>query len=131
MKRFCPVVVFFLFIIGINGCRGPGADNSSENLTTNYYALHDINSPQYRDDCLSCHSDILTEEALDPLVPTAHNAMLPETPGDTVQEQCVFCHVGVDLMEFSAGNIRRQVKVETCQLCHGPSGPSTKQYYQE
>ena len=134
------LAIVMLLALVVGGCAdrrlagtggGGGDEETTENLTTNLYALHDSSSDQYRDDCLSCHSDILTEESLDGSVPTAHNAMLPNTPGETTQSKCVYCHTTVDLMQRSAGNIRRQVSVTTCDLCHGPDGPSTRQYYQE
>ena len=126
-------MVFSLVAAGCADRRlgGNSGTGDAANLTTNTVALHDSNSEQYRDDCLSCHSEILTEESLDPSIPTAHNAMLPETPGETTQAKCVYCHTRTDILQHSAGNIRRNVAVATCDLCHGPSGPSTKQYYQE
>jgi len=111
------------------GGEGTGVDPA--NLTTNIIALHDSKSPQYRNDCLSCHSSILTEESLDPSVPTAHNAMLAQLPDETTQEKCVHCHVTTDILQHSAGDIRRNVAVQICVTCHGPGGPSTKQYYQK
>lgn len=105
-----------------------GDGNDVENLASNIYAMHDADSDQYRTDCLSCHSSILTEETLDSSIPTAHNVMLPETPGTTNENKCTYCHGGVDLLNHSAGNIRRQVAVETCDLCHGPEGPGHHLY---
>jgi hypothetical protein len=115
-----------------------GADariGEADNLT----ALHDRRSPQYDDECLDCHSEILTRQSKDPEIHPAHLAMLPFVPGEDAGDTCLFCHRGVDLvqgtqrMERSTGNILRHVDIAVCTLCHAPgrAGSSDLQLYQE
>lgn len=138
MGSFIRFLMMAILATVLAGCgdrrsaRDDDGDDEAQNLTTNTYALHDSSSDQYRDDCLSCHSEVLTEESLDSSIPSAHTAMLAETPGGDTQSKCVYCHTSVDLLQHSAGNIRRQVSVETCDLCHGPGGTADEfQYYQD
>lgn len=95
----------------------------------NLVALHDRNSRQYDDNCLDCHAGVTTATSLAPDIEAAHPVMLSSTPGEDTEEKCVFCHRSVDLMQFSAGNLRRQVDVTLCSVCHGPS-TSIRQLYQ-
>jgi hypothetical protein len=97
----------------------------------NIIAIHDSSSGQYDKNCLECHADILSAKSLDTLIaPAAHVAMFdfaPGKPGD--DKQCIWCHRTVDLVQGSAGNIRKQVDATLCTMCHGPAGPA-KQFYQ-
>lgn len=105
----------------------------------NIPALHDRNSSLYEDECLECHSEILSRQSLDPTIHPAHLTMQPFIPGEEEEDTCVFCHRGVDLVqgtqriERSTGNLRRHVDVAVCTLCHAPgrSGGSVIQLYQE
>lgn len=108
-------------------CGGGGGGGGSENLIS----LHDRNSPLYDKNCTTsnCHVRILTEHSLDPAILTAHTAMLNETPGEKDNEKCGWCHRSVDLLDGSAGNLRRQVDANLCAVCHGPS-QQAKQFYQ-
>jgi cytochrome c553 len=95
----------------------------------NIIAIHDSSSRQYNKECISCHADIPSAQSLDPSIPNVHVAMIPFTPGEKDEETCIVCHRTVDLVQGSAGNIRKQVKATLCAMCHGPSGPA-KQFYQ-
>jgi len=112
---------------GAPGDCGGGGGSSSENLIS----LHDRNSSQYDKNCTTsnCHARILEEESLDPAVLTAHTVMLKETPGKKNNEKCGWCHRSVDLLDGSTGNLMRQVDVDLCAVCHGPSQRAT-QFYQ-
>ncbi len=94
----------------------------------NVLAEHDVESSAYRADCLTCHSDVLTQQTQDPRILPYHQAMMPFTPGYNPahgpnDDVCVQCHRFVELREDSAGALRKQVDPEMCALCHGPSGP--------
>lgn len=123
-----------LYAIAACGNRNLGGlsqdSDAQKSISTNYAALHDSSSSQYRDDCLSCHSDILEETSLNPNIEPAHQAMLSATPGETTQAKCVYCHASTDLSQHSAGNLRKNVSAATCDLCHGPAGPGP-QYFQQ
>jgi mono/diheme cytochrome c family protein len=101
----------------------------------NIIAIHDSSSDEYIKKCSECHGDIRNGQSLDPSIPAAHVAMFdfaPGKPGD--DKQCIWCHPTVDLVQGSAGNLRKQVDATLCTLCHGPSdrnGPSgtVKQFY--
>jgi cytochrome c5 len=100
----------------------------------NIFAQHDRTSPQYNKNCTACHAEILTEQSLDPSIRSAHVVKLSITPGEDNDIKCAWCHRSVDLVQGSAGNLRRQVDVALCSLCHGPFkrnealGP-VKQFY--
>lgn len=99
----------------------------------NVLAQHDVDGPEYRADCLSCHSDVLTQQSQDPRILAFHQAMMPYTPGynpahgpdDAV---CVQCHRFVEIREDSAGALHKHVDPQMCALCHGPSGPGPVYY---
>jgi len=101
----------------------------------NIIAIHDSGSEEYNKKCSECHADIRNGQSLDPLIPNVHVAMFdfaPGKPGD--DKQCIWCHRTVDLVQGSAGNIRKQVDATLCAMCHGPfdrNGPSgtVKQFY--
>jgi len=94
----------------------------------NIIAIHDSSSRQYNKECVSCHADILRAQSLEPSIPNAHVAMIPFAPGEEDEDTCVVCHRTVDLVQGSAGNIRKQVKATYCTMCHGPAGPG-KPFY--
>ena len=102
----------------------------------NIIAIHDSSSDEYEKNCSECHEGILSENSRDPNIPVAHESMFgfaPGKPGD--DKQCIWCHRTVDLVQGSAGNIRKQVDATLCTMCHGPfdrNGPSgtVKQFYQ-
>ena len=108
---------------------GAPAPDSSPLGGINVVAVHDRSSQQYDDNCLDCHAGVTTATSLAPGIEAAHPVMLSSTPGEDTEEKCVFCHRSVDLMQFSAGNLRRQVDVNLCSVCHGPSA-SSRQLYQ-
>jgi len=105
---------------------GGGGGGNDKNLIS----LHDKNSPQYDKNCTNCHVAILVEESLDPSILTAHTSMLFETPGEKDNEKCGWCHRTVDLVQGSAGNLRKQVKADLCAVCHGDDFGEAKRYYQ-
>ncbi len=109
-----------------NGGGGGGGGGDDKNLIS----LHDKNSPQYDKNCTNCHAAILVEESLDPSILTAHTSMLFETPGENDNEKCGWCHRTVDLVQGSAGNLRKQVKADLCAVCHGDDFGEAKRYYQ-
>jgi len=109
--------------------------------------------------CLTCHSkptdvsdanylslnkyyvsDILSDTSRDATIAMAHVKMLPYITGAVAisvfplkanSAQCRFCHQGVDTTHNqSAGNIRRDVNVELCVSCHGPSSTGSVFYQQ-
>jgi cytochrome c5 len=86
----------------------------------NIIAIHDSSSDEYKKRCSECHAGILSEQSLDSEIEPAHVAMFdfaPGKPGD--DKQCIWCHRTVDLVQGSAGNIRKQVDATLCTLCHG------------
>ena len=96
----------------------------------NIIAIHDSSSEEYKKKCSECHADIRSTQSLEPSIPAAHVAMFdfaPGKPGD--DKQCIWCHRTVDLVQGSAGNIRKQVDATLCTMCHGPAGPAN-QFYQ-
>jgi hypothetical protein len=99
--------------------------------TVNLIAVHDSSSGEYNKRCSECHTAILSEQSLKPsIAPAAHVAMFdfaPGKPGD--DKQCGWCHRTVDLVEGSAGNIRKQVDATLCTMCHGPAGPGNQFLY--
>jgi hypothetical protein len=104
----------------------------------NIIAIHDNSSDEYNKKCSECHADIPKAQSLNPSIAlAAHVAMFdfaPGKPGD--DKQCVWCHQTVDLVEGSAGNLRKQVDATLCAMCHGPidrngpSGKTVKKFYQ-
>lgn len=104
---------------------------ASDEEEGNVIALHDRSSPQFVKECTSCHTEILTQQSLDPFVSTAHVVMHQVVPGEEDDDKCVFCHLTVNIVQKLAGNLRRHVDVELCTFCHGPSGPpALTQFYQ-
>ncbi len=87
----------------------------------NIIAIHDSSSEKYKKKCSECHADIAKAQSLEPsIAPAAHVAMFdfaPGKPGD--DKQCIWCHRTVDLVQGSAGNLRKQVDATLCTLCHG------------
>ncbi len=110
-------------------CSNGGGGGSGGDNDKNLISLHDKNSPQYDKNCTNCHVAILVEESLDPSILTAHTSMLLETPGEKDNEKCGWCHSTVDLVQGSAGNLRKQVKAERCAVCHGDDFCEAKRYY--
>ena len=103
----------------------------------NIIAIHDSSSDEYKKKCSECHADIAKAQSLEPTIPAAHVAMFdfaPGKPGD--DKQCIWCHRTVDLVQGSAGNLRKQVDATLCAMCHGPidrngpSGKTVKKFYQ-
>jgi hypothetical protein len=112
-------------------------DDNQIDPRKNIIAIHDSNSGQYDKKCNECHADIRNAQSLDPSIPAAHVAMFdfaPGKPGD--DKQCAWCHRTVDLVQGSAGDIRKQVDATLCAMCHGPidrngpSGKMVKKFYQ-
>ncbi|GAX60329.1 hypothetical protein SCALIN_C10_0089 [Candidatus Scalindua japonica] len=111
-------------------CSDGGGNDGGNGDDKNLISLHDRNSPQYDKNCTSCHVAILVEESLVPSILTAHTSMLLETPGEKDNEKCGWCHRNVDLVQGSAGNLRKQVKADLCAVCHGDDFGEAKRYYQ-
>jgi len=107
----------------------PGTETYTPDPRVNYGAVHDPACPGYDGDCVACHGEQITEGSLDAMYPGFHQAKLalPDIPGDTPNDKCVYCHVEIDLSNNrSAANLRRQVDVDLCAMCHS-SG--TYQFY--
>jgi cytochrome c5 len=127
----------------LNARGDDGSSSSSSGSTANPIAFHDRNSGRYNDNCLSCHSGVLTEVPVvtnatgtnpnlnaQPRTRTAHGTMLqrnnkPGRAGD--DRQCQFCHRSVNIVEgppmpqdAMKGAIRKRVDPAVCTLCHGP-----------
>jgi hypothetical protein len=87
----------------------------------NIIAIHDSSSDEYKNKCSECHASIPQAQSLESsIAPAAHVAMFdfaPGKPGD--DKQCIWCHRTVDLVQGSAGNLRKQVDATLCTLCHG------------
>ena len=120
------LVGLYLFTWGPNIFADEEDDGGEIDPRKNIIAIHDSNSSQYNKDCLDCHADILSAQSLDPSISNVHVAMFDFAagkPGD--DKQCIWCHRTVDLAqgtqskEKSRGNLRRQVDVTLCTLCHG------------
>jgi hypothetical protein len=96
------------------------------NPSANLQAVHDPESLAYDGACLGCHADKLTESSLSSSILGFHQRKLsvtdagaPVIPGATPDAKCVYCHKKVDLSpNRSAGNIRRNVDVKLCTMCH-------------
>ena len=87
----------------------------------NIIAIHDSSSEKYKKKCSECHAGILSEQSLDAEIEPAHVAMFDFAPGKAGDDkQCIWCHRTVDLVQGSAGNLRKQVDATLCTLCHGP-----------
>lgn len=109
----------------------------------NAIAFHDRNSGRYNENCLDCHSYVLTQAPVvanatvtnprlnqQPRTLAAHGTMLRGNfkPGETGDDRrCQFCHRSVNLMEGPPmpqdalkGAIRKRVDPAVCTLCHGP-----------
>jgi len=89
----------------------------------NVIPVHDKNSSAYRTDCTStaCHKGILSETSLDNSTATFHVLKVKKLkviPGKTDDEKCLYCHKDTDLVEYSAGNLRRNVAISLCTACH-------------
>ncbi len=94
----------------------------------NPFPIHDVKSDLYRSDCTNsaCHKDILKESTKNASILSFHVLKILDPgivgigiiPGEQIDEKCVYCHRDTDLIEHSAGNIRRNVDVEICHSCH-------------
>ena len=126
------IAICFLLGVGGRSLRSEDDDGGGSTPTTsvtNIIAAHKRSSPQYNSNCTGCHTTVLTEQSLNPYIHTVHVTMQPNVPGRDDNRRCAFCHRSVDLLLGSAGNIRRQVDVTLCALCHGPLRPAP-QFYQ-
>jgi hypothetical protein len=94
----------------------------------NLIALHNSSSSQYNNQCVSCHGTMASETSLEPNIPAAHKVMMPFVPGVSDNDKCLHCHPTVDLVEQSAGALRRQVNPELCAACHSSRGPGLPFY---
>lgn len=129
-----PILLIAIFLANCDKLRDEDTEEIETKDTVNYIALHDSSTDQYNTNCLVCHSDIAEGESLNANYPEIHVKMLDYASGDDIQEKCIVCHSNTDLLQHSAANIRRNVDVEKCAVCHGKkgvaAGKSTKQFYQ-
>lgn len=127
--------VVLIGTLALSGCGGGGGGGGGggpgpqPEAVSNVRALHSPASSQYDRDCIKCHGDILEEQSLDVRVPGIHPVMLPQVGGET-DAVCVKCHVSVDFDARSAGNVRRNVDVNTCAVCHAKGGAGYPFYFQ-
>ncbi|OGL40398.1 MAG: hypothetical protein A3C43_05585 [Candidatus Schekmanbacteria bacterium RIFCSPHIGHO2_02_FULL_38_11] len=113
----------------INDCEEPVP------FTGNPIPIHDKNSSQYRTDCTnaSCHKGILKETSLNSSIDTFHVLKILKLsiiPGKTNDAKCLYCHKNTDIVERSAGSLRKNVDVAICYPCHAP-GSIGKEFYKE
>jgi len=87
--------------------------------------IHDKNSSQYRTDCTNaaCHRNKLKETSLDSSIMTFHvlkvlDPQFSKYFGKTNDKKCLYCHKNTDLLEYSAGSLRKNVDVSICYNCH-------------
>lgn len=112
-----------------------GQDCVSCHVTWNLVAIHDKSSSGYNSDCISCHGDMSDETSLSSSVQAIHPRMCPyvyqaagEASNTTTNAVCAYCHVSVDFVGGSAGNLRKQVAAENCISCHRLAGPGRLLY---
>jgi len=105
-----------------------------EPFSGNPIPIHDKNSSSYRTDCTnaSCHRGILKETSLDSSINTFHvlKMKLSVISGKTNDAKCLYCHKNTDMVEHSAGSLRKNVDVAICYSCHLPGGIG-KEFYKE
>lgn len=97
--------------------------------------IHDKNSSQYRTDCTNaaCHRNKLKETSLDSSIMTFHvlkvlDPQFSKYFGKTNDKKCVYCHKNTDLVEYSAGSLRKNVDTSICYYCHIKGGVG-KEFY--
>lgn len=115
---------------GSGGRVGPDATIPAQNVDFSLIRVHDPESEEYDDDCISCHGDLMNEYASDGVTPMAHSTMVRLHGGGN--DRCIGCHAGgVDFLSGSAGEVRKQIDVEDslCTVCHGKTVPGLPQFY--
>lgn len=148
-KVMAIVMVIFMLALVTAGCAEireqpsqsacvPHAHNWDANCAIchknwNLIAMHDASSDEYNSDCMLCHGDMQCGITLNAAVPEIHVRMtkyiLQATNTTKITDTtCIYCHKTVDFINYSAGNIRRQVATEVCDQCHGPEGPGKPLY---
>ncbi len=97
--------------------------------------IHDKNSSQYRTDCTNaaCHRNKLKETSLDSSIMTFHvlkvlDPQFSKYFGKTNDKKCLYCHKNTDLVEYSAGSLRKNVDTSICYYCHIKGGVG-KEFY--
>jgi len=97
--------------------------------------IHDKNSSQYRTDCTNaaCHRNKLKETSLDSSIMTFHvlkvlDPQFSKYFGNTNDKKCLYCHKNTDLVEYSAGSLRKNVDTSICYYCH-TKGSIGKEFY--
>jgi hypothetical protein len=94
----------------------------------NYLAIHDPESPQYIDDCASCHTDKTRDVTLAPGVQSFHSLKYKMFGGDRAPRNCTYCHLGADLVSASQAALRKDVPPDFCNMCHSAAGPAVRLY---
>jgi len=107
------IALVYLISFGLPGWQIFSGTPEEKRERRNLIALHNSSSPQYDNNCTSCHGKRDNEKSLDPQIPRVHTSHIAK------EIACTHCHKTVDLIEGSAANIRRQVNVEICIECHG------------
>lgn len=96
------------------------ADQPSNELIELHKDLTKVATEQ----CINCHGNKADEKSLQADIKTPHAIHIP------LFKSCSLCHKSADLLQGSAGALRRQVDPQTCFGCHGPNPSSGKQLYQ-
>jgi len=107
----------------------------------NLFAIHEPTSAQFDGDCIRCHSDKINGKSADPngRIFTYHGMHIPVIidakkvrPEDVTNNDCLAgeCHGSTggrsDLIDRSAGSLRKNVWPLVCVGCHQDSGPGVE-----
>jgi len=112
-----------------------GRDCNSCHSEWNLIAMHDASSTRYNPDCIKCHGNMMGETTLSTDIQGIHPRMVRYVVAETgetdiTNNTCKHCHRSVNLLDSSAGNIRKQVATDICVSCHAVNGPG-KPFYIE
>lgn len=88
----------------------------------NFLSIHDAESPQYNNDCGSCHADKTRDVFLAKGIPSFHTLKNNLFSAGGRTNSCTVCHTGADLIDESAAALRKQVSPSFCGQCHGSLG---------
>jgi hypothetical protein len=109
--------------------------------TQNLFAVHDPTSGQFDGDCIGCHADKINAKSADPKgkIFSYHGLHIPVSldvgkvkPEDVTSSDCTTgeCHGSTggrtDLIDRSAGSLRKNVWPIVCVGCHQDNGPGVK-----
>lgn len=92
----------------------------------NYLAIHNPDSPNYDDDCATCHTDKTRNVSLAPGIPSFHTIKYRMFSAGGSSRACAICHKGADLIDQSQATLRKDTSTEFCAQCHGALGTGTR-----